>query len=87
MLQLEALRRSLESAKRRLSAQSRHMSQQWQRHITLSDTLRLLDDIQAVAQLPARLQKLEEGKVCAWPGGRGHGSFSEGRNEAGLLAG
>ncbi len=71
MLQLESLRRSLESAKRRLSAQSRHMSQQWQRHITLSDTLRLLDDVQAVAQLPARLQQLEEGKVCAaawWQG-------------------
>ncbi|GAB4819189.1 hypothetical protein N2152v2_006235 [Parachlorella kessleri] len=61
-LQLESLRRSLESAKRRLSAQSRHLSQQWQRHITLSDTLRLLDDVQAVAQLPARLHKLEEGK-------------------------
>lgn len=39
------------------------MSQQWQRHITLTDTLRLLDDIQLIVDVPQKLQQLEEGKV------------------------
>ncbi|PRW57112.1 exocyst complex component SEC8 [Chlorella sorokiniana] len=64
-LQLESLRRSLEAAKRRLSAQSRHMVSQYQRDLQLSDTLRLLDDIQGCTEVPARVQRLEESKE--WP--------------------
>jgi hypothetical protein len=65
LLQLETLRRSLDSAARRLSARSRHLVAQYQRDQMLSDTLRLLDDIQACLQVPARLQRLEEGRE--WP--------------------
>lgn len=61
-IQLETLRRSLESARRRLSAQSRHMVAQYQRDLTLTDTLRLLDDIQSCVDVPARVQRLQENK-------------------------
>ncbi|KAL4452048.1 hypothetical protein ABPG75_007710 [Micractinium tetrahymenae] len=64
-MQLETLRRSLESARRRLSAQSRQMVAQYQRDLMLTDTLRLLGDIQGCVDVPARVQRLEESKE--WP--------------------
>ncbi|KAL4857163.1 Serine/threonine-protein kinase PRP4 [Chlorella vulgaris] len=64
-LQLDSLRRSLESSRRRLSAQSRHMVAQYQRGLMLTDTLRLLDDIQGCLAVPSKVQRLEANRE--WP--------------------
>ena len=72
--QLESLRSALEAARRRLSAQSRHLQAQWRRDLCLSDALRLLGDIQGVAEVPAAVAALEEARVRGvggWGGGRG----------------
>lgn len=42
---------------------------QYQRDLQLSDTLRLLDDIQGCTEVPARVQRLEESKVGGWESG------------------
>lgn len=63
--QLDSLRRSLESSRRRLSAQSRHMVAQYQRGLMLTDTLRLLDDIQGCLAVPSKVQRLEANRE--WP--------------------
>lgn len=54
----------LEEARRRLGAQSRSLQQQWRRGITLSDTVRLLGDVNSISDAPQRVQKLEEAKAC-----------------------
>ena len=63
--QLESLRRSLEAAARRLGTQSRGLVAQYTRDLALTDTLRLLGDIQACVEVPARVARLEESKVGA----------------------
>ena len=46
---------------------------QYQRDLQLSDTLRLLGDIQGCTEVPARVQRLEEGKVGLEGGSSGKG--------------
>lgn len=46
------------------------MVAQYQRDLMLTDTLRLLGDIQSCVDVPARVQRLEEGQVGAPPAGQ-----------------
>jgi hypothetical protein len=57
------LKRSLEDARKRLSTKSRHLQAQWRKSITLSDTIRLLDDIHSIVELPEEIRTLEKEKV------------------------
>ena len=40
---------------------------QWRRSVTLGDIVRLLDDLQSVVGVPARVHELEEAKVDTNP--------------------
>lgn len=39
-------------------------SLQWKRSVTLEETVRLLKDINSCVDIPARVQRLQEEKVC-----------------------
>jgi len=60
--QVESLRCDLDDARSRLGAKSRHLEAQWQKSIMLADTLQLMDDVQAAAELPDRICELEKHK-------------------------
>eukprot|EP00873_Tetraselmis_striata_P042467 jgi/Tetstr1/462731/TSEL_007694.t1 len=60
--EVATLRRALEDSRKRLGAKSRHLQAQWRKNITFSDTIRLLDDIQSIVELPEQIRALEKDK-------------------------
>eukprot|EP00878_Enallax_costatus_P035229 GHUV01039237.1.p1 GENE.GHUV01039237.1~~GHUV01039237.1.p1 ORF type:complete len:191 (+),score=32.53 GHUV01039237.1:1293-1865(+) len=54
--QVDGLKKALADGSRQLSAQSRTLQQQWRRSLTLEASLKLLDDIQLVADAPGRIE-------------------------------
>lgn len=58
------MRRELLDAMRQLGAQSKHLNAQWQRSLSLAASLSLLNDIQAVVQIPERIDAAVLEKVC-----------------------
>lgn len=75
-LQLESLRRSLETAQRQLSLRPAALRELYQRDLMLGDVARLLDDVAAVVEVPARVATLQANGVS---GGVQNGAGGEDR--------
>lgn len=55
---ISVLKVDMEEAKKRLSSRNKQLRQMWYRSLTLSHILSLLDQIDGVAKVPARIEKL-----------------------------
>ncbi|GMH35477.1 hypothetical protein BSKO_03345 [Bryopsis sp. KO-2023] len=63
--QVDTLRMSLMDGRRRLGAQSRLLRQQWSRSVQLDCTSQILEDVQAVVDVPAKIDAFQMKKD--WP--------------------
>lgn len=62
-MQLDSLRRSLETAHAQLGTQPTALRELYQRDLMLGDVERLLKDVQTVTAVPAKVLGLQDSKV------------------------
>eukprot|EP00798_Chlamydomonas_sp_ICE-L_P015993 gene15993-22127_t len=60
--QVDSLKLSLSDATRQLGAQSKTLNQQWHKSMHLNASVRLLEDIQAAANIPGKVEEALEAK-------------------------
>lgn len=68
--QVGVLKKGLTDAERQLGAQSRQLRSQWRKSILLETSTKLLDDVAAVTEAPARIEAAVSNKVsgAGWQG-------------------